>query len=245
MQVHAINLDRDTDRWERFMQLNGELVDVVRVSAVDGRGIDRAALAAHGFLLEPCSRTDGAMGCACSHIALWFKAVDTNQTLTIVEDDTVLAGDFASAAQRVLAELPADWDVVVWGWNFDGYLWAEIPEGVGICRLTFDEEEMRNNIDVFRTSEQPHAPVRLRHCFGTHAYTITPAGAQAMLDASLPVTDRLVRFNDVPTENSTYENATHDLDMNRAYPTLRSYACMPPLALSENRRETSHTWKWG
>lgn len=77
----------------------------------------------------------------------------------------MLAGDLRTAAQRVLAELPADWDVSWSGLELDGYLWAEIPEGVGIRRLTFDEEEMRNNIDVFRTSEQPHAPVRLRHCF--------------------------------------------------------------------------------
>lgn len=238
MRVHAINLDRDTDRWTRFEQLNGALVDVVRFSAVEGAGVDRAALAANGFIVEPCSRTDGAIGCACSHIALWYQAVDSGETLTIVEDDTILAGDFAEEAERVLAELPAGWDVVMWGWNFDTYMFAEIPEGVSICRLEFDQPEMRKHIEVFRAGGHRPTAVRMRHCFGTHAYTITPAGARAMLEACLPMTDRLVAFS---CGGVVVDNSDVDKDMNRAYPALRSYACLPPLAVSENRRETSRT----
>jgi hypothetical protein len=29
--------------------------------------------------------------------------------------------------------------------------------------------------------------------------------------------------------------------MNTAYPKLKSYVCMPPLAVSENRQDISHT----
>ncbi|MDQ1342894.1 MAG: hypothetical protein QG571_1514 [Pseudomonadota bacterium] len=42
-------------------------------------------------------------------------------------------------------------------------------------------------------------------------------------------------------EDSTYPNLGFDVDMNRVYPNVRAYACMPPLVLSENWRETSHT----
>ncbi|HOB50191.1 MAG TPA: glycosyltransferase family 25 protein [Mycobacterium sp.] len=241
MRVHAINLDRDTDRWERFMRLNGDVVDVVRVPAVDGQAIDRAALTEHEFIVEPCHRTPGALGCACSHFALWFRAVDSGETLTVVEDDAILAGIFGTEAERVIDGLPPGWDLVLWGWNFDGYLWAEIPEGVSVCRLTFDQEEMRKHIDVFRADNRPRTAVRLRHGFGTLAYTITPTGAAAMLEACLPMTDRLVTFRGVAVEDFLYPNLTNDVDMNRAYPDVRAYACMPPLALSENWRETSHT----
>jgi GR25 family glycosyltransferase involved in LPS biosynthesis len=241
MQVHAINLDRDTDRWARFEQRNGGVVDVVRVPGVDGRTLDRAALTAHGFIVEPCHRTIGSIGCGCSHFALWYQVVDTGESLTVVEDDAILAGNFASEAERVLDRLPAGWDIVLWGWPFDGYLWAEIPEGGCVCRLTFDQEEMRKHIDVFRANDHPRTAVRLRHGFGTLAYTISPAGARAMLDACLPMTDRLVAFRGVAVEDSTYPNLGFDVDMNRVYPNVRAYACMPPLVLSENWRETSHT----
>ena len=152
--------------------------------------------------------------------------MQTREALTILEDDTVLVGDFAAASQRVLDEVP-DWQLVVWGWNFDVLLWAEIPEGVSPCRLGFDQEMMREKIGAFPADRRPRAPVRLRHFFGTHAYSITPAGAAIMLDACLPMTDRLIRFCD----GSVFHNLTKDTDVAAAVGGMRAYACMPPLAL--------------
>lgn len=241
MQIHVVNLDRHPERWETFRHRNAALltgsgVNLTRFSAVDGAGVDRAALADAGDLIEPCTRTDGALGCALSHVALWRHAVRSGETITVLEDDTVLTGDFATAAVGVLAAVPG-WELVMWGWNFDRWLWAEVPEGVGPCWLEFDETTMRDNLAAFPADRHPRAAVRLRHCFGTHAYSITPAGAQRMLDACLPMTDRLVRFFD----GSVYAATSVDTDMNTAYRALRAYACLPPLALAENHTESSST----
>lgn len=238
MRVHVINLDRDTDRWARFQRLNSFLPDVVRFRAVEGAGVDRAALAANGFIAEPLTRSDAAMGCACSHIALWFQAVDNDEVVTILEDDSVLAPNFVPAANRFLERLPPDWGLVKWGWNFDSFVWAEIPEGVSLCRMAFDEEAMRVNLETFRTSHPSPVPIRLRHAFGTQAYTVSPTGARALLDAVLPMTDRIVSF---PGFDVALRNASNDVDVNMVYPLIRAYACVPPLAVSENRVETSHT----
>lgn len=238
MRVHAINLDRDTDRWAQFQTRNAGLVDVERFPAVEGSAVDRSALTADGSIVEPLNRNAGALGCACSHIALWRRAVESDETLTIVEDDTVLAGNFADEAARVLGELSAGWDVVMWGWNFDMPLWAAIPDRVSVCRMDFDQNQMREHLGAFRAGRQPRTAIRLRHCFGTHAYSVTPTGARALLRACLPMTDRLVSFNEA---DLVLANSNHDTDMNRAYPALRAYACLPPLALSENRHEASHT----
>lgn len=242
MRVHAINLDRDTDRWAQFERRNAPLVEVVRVPAVDGSAVDRAALVADGSIIEPLTRNDGALGCTLSHIALWRQADATDETLVIVEDDTILAENFAAEAARVLDGLRSGtdpgWDLVMWGWNFDMPVWADIPDRVSLCRLDFDQEQMRRHIATFRTGSGPRAAVRLRHCFGTHAYSVTPAGARALLAACLPMTDRLVSFR--PAE-LVLANSHHDIDMNRVYPALRAYACLPPLAISENRHEASHT----
>ncbi len=57
MQVHVINVDRDADRWERFMRLNGDVIDVVRVPTSDGvRAVDRADLVESGIIAETCRR---------------------------------------------------------------------------------------------------------------------------------------------------------------------------------------------
>lgn len=244
MRIHAINLDADTARWERFQRLNGTAADIIRFPAVDGATVDRAALSANAFIAEPLSRTDAALGRTCSHIALWYQAVDTHTTLTIVEDDAVLAANFASAARRILDRLNGDrlsggwddsgwddrgWDIVVWGWDFGVAAWAEIPAGVTVCRLEFDQAEMARNVDGFRFGDPPRTAVRLRHCRGPVAYTVTPSGARALLDAALPITDRTVEFS---CGAEVVANATHDVDMNRVFPELRTYACMPPMALA-------------
>ena len=68
-------------------------------------------------LFEPGLRYNaGAIGCAMSHLMLWQEAADTNQALTIVEDDAILRHDFHDQAARAIERLPADWDIVVWAW---------------------------------------------------------------------------------------------------------------------------------
>lgn len=233
MRVHVINRDRHTDRWARCERLNGGVVDLVRFPAVDGRTVDRADLITQGFLIEPCTRTDQEMGSALSHCALWQQAVDSDETLTVIEDDTVLAGNFAAVARRMLSELPTDWDIIMWGWDPSEHLWAEIPEGVSVCRLEFHQAEMRKHIEVFRAGCRSHTAVRLRHCMGTPAYTITPAGARTMLDACLPMTDREVV---VSCGGAVMNNPMIDADMNRVFPESRAYACLPPVAMREGER---------
>jgi glycosyl transferase family 25 len=138
----------------------------------------------------------------------------------------------------LLALLPEDWGIVLWGWNFDSFLWAEIPEGVARCRIEISQPELRANLEVFRREKRPHAPIRLRHTFGVMAYTLSPRGAEAMLATCSPITDRIVEF---PGFDIALNDGPVDIGMNRVYPTMPSYVCMPPLAVSENLHEESHT----
>lgn len=231
MRIHAINLDRQTGRWSRFLDVAG-VADVVRFAAVDGAAVNRTALADNGFIAEPLSRTDAALGRTCSHVALWYQALETSEPLTIVEDHAVLAATFPAAAQQVLDAL-TDWDLVVWGWDLDSVLWAQIPEGVSVCRVRFDRADMPgDHLETFRTGTGPHTAVRLQHCLGSFAYTVRPAGARALLEACLPITDRRVT---VGADATTLANTTPDVDLNLVYPAVRAYACFPPLALAGRR----------
>ncbi|MDQ1342895.1 MAG: hypothetical protein QG571_1515 [Pseudomonadota bacterium] len=230
MQVHVINFDGDTDRWKLFQRMNAGGIDVVRVLGIDPGTIDRGRLVESGFIAEPCSRSDRAISRWCSHVALWSQAVENDEILTVVEDGVVLAGDFGLEAQRVLRELPAGWDIVMWGWNFDEALWTEIPDGVSVCRMDFNDQQMCRHIDGFRAGGSRPTAVRLRHCFGSPAYTVTPAGARILLDACLPMTDSKIAFS---CGGVVVDSQSIDADMNRAFPAMRAYACIPPIAIAE------------
>ena len=233
MQVHVINVDRDADRWERFMRLNGDVIDVVRVPTSDGVGaVDRADLVESGIIADTCRRSNRAISRWGAHIALWSRAVGSGETVTIVDDDAVLAGNFRSAAQQVIDGLASGWDIVMWGWSFDEALWTEIPDGVSVCRIEANNEEMRKHIDGFPSSCGSPTALRLRHCFGSFAYTVTPAGAQVLLDACLPLTDEPITFS---CGGVVVDDPARDADVNKALPAMDAHVCVPPLALKDHR----------
>jgi GR25 family glycosyltransferase involved in LPS biosynthesis len=236
--VYVINLDRDHERMWQFSETNGHVTEFTRFSAVDGREADRAALQREGIISHNLTYNNGQLGCALSHIALWRAAAAENRAITVVEDDAILAPNFALARDEFVARLPAECSIALWVWNFDRSVWAEIPEGVAKAVLQFDQDALRANLEVFRGSEVAHAPVRLRHAFGSMAYTVSPAGAKALLEMCPPLARRFIHFEGF---GIGIPNNGIDCMMNTAYPKLKLYVCVPPLAVSENRQDTSHT----
>lgn len=240
MSVHVINLDRDPERLRLFHETNAHLTDYIRFSAIDGREVDRAALRRDGIIADNLTYNNGQLGCALSHIALWRDAIAEDRVITVLEDDAILAPDFPPAHDALLQRLPVGWSIVLWGWNFDRSVWAEIPEGIANAVVNFDQDALRKNITRFRQEAVAHAPIRLRHAFGTLAYSVSPAGAKALLEACLPLARQFIRFDGF---GIGIPNNGIDCQMNTAYPKLKAYVCLPPLAVSENRHDTSRTYR--
>jgi glycosyl transferase, family 25 len=238
VSIYVVNLDRDDERLRSFSATNGHLAEFTRFSAVDGRAADRSVLQQEGVIASNLTYNNGQLGCALSHVALWRGAAAENRVITVVEDDAILAGNFLPARDDVLSRLPPDWSIVLWGWNFDRSVWAEIPEGVAKAILQFDQDALRENLEVFRRSAVAHAPVRLRHAFGSMAYSVSPTGARALLELCLPLSRQFIRFEGF---GIGIPNNGIDCMMLSAYPKLKAYVCMPPLAVSENRQDISHT----
>jgi glycosyl transferase family 25 len=128
MIVHLINLDRDKERLARFKNLNAHLPKILRPSAIEGRRLDRQELQRTGYISNDLSYNNSALGSAHSHIELWRKSVEYDEPVTVAEDDAIFAQHFVSAFDVFFRKLPTDWDIVLWGWNFDAFLWVEIPE---------------------------------------------------------------------------------------------------------------------
>src|SRR5262245_24558679 len=109
MLIHLINLDRSADRLSILQTVNAHLANVVRSPAVDGRKQDIASLIANGTIDQVSATTHytpGAIGAALSHVALWTKAINEQQSLTVCEDDAIFNINYARASQSLIERLP-------------------------------------------------------------------------------------------------------------------------------------------
>jgi len=232
----VINLDRSTQRWASFEKANAAVVPFTRFSAIEGAAQSRAGLQANGLMNMDVQYTDGAVGCALSHIALWRKAADENRNLTICEDDAVFNAEFTLRSEALLQQLDGKFDLILWGWNFDSVLSYQILPGVSLCAARFEQGRMRAQIDRFRTMRFQPSLYRLVRAFGLPCYTVSATGAKALLERVLPLRNMAVSF---PGYDHMFSNNGIDIVTSAHYPDLRAYVSLPPLVVTPNERAVS------
>jgi len=235
--IQVISLQRSPERRARFANLNAGL-DYTFFDAVDGSQIDLekffgGPLAEAGLPYSP-----GAVGCALSHMTLWQKAAKDGTALTIVEDDAILHWDFKARSQAVLRRLPANWDLIVWGWNFDAHLSLHTIPGLAPMTVLSNQADMRRSIRKFQVNPIDPNPYRLDKCFGTCGYTISPAGGRKFLANCFPLRNDSVYFAHL---NHAIVNNGIDDAMNRIYSATLSFAALPPLLVTPNDHAESLT----
>lgn len=236
--AYLINLDRSTDRLERFRRRNGHLTEVTRFAAVDGAGVSRDELAAAGYIRPSLSFGPGKLGCVMSHVRLWERAAADDRAITVLEDDVVVSHHFERCAPQVIASLPADWDFIAWGNNFPtAYVWVDL--GASRARLEpygAHAWRTRREIASFQQTAFCGGALRLLHAFGTSAYSISAAGARKALAHFLPLRDRLVEF---PEADVVTPAVGADSTLCGLYPSIKAFICLPPLAITLHRVEAS------
>jgi len=232
VDIHIINLDRCKDRWQAFETLNaGSGVNFRRFSAIEGRAVAREPLAERGIITADLSYTDAALGCALSHLALWDLALETNRVVTICEDDAILNRGFGPAADALMASLPRDWDVVLWGWNFDSVLLFNMIPGVSPCLGMFDQDRMRMGVEAFQAAPLAPQPFRLINALGMVGYSVSPAGAKAIRQHCLPFRNLEVFLAGL---GRALPNTGVDIVLNDLYRRLNAYVCFPPVIITQN-----------
>jgi glycosyl transferase family 25 len=232
VEIVYINLAARPDRNERFLRLNAGLADFRRMDAVVGAIQRTDDLIRAGVIVEPLiSFTPGALGNALSHKQVWEQCAAGDAAVTLAEDDAAISRHFARKAPEVLAKLPADWDIILWGWNFDSVLhvgfMGEIKEAV----TYFDARPLGPRVAEFQAADYDVMPLRLVNAFGIVSYSITPAGARRLLAACFPLRNEAIP---IPGLNRQLLNISLDATMNKHYRSLRSYVCFPPLVWTEN-----------
>ncbi|ASU37178.1 glycosyl transferase [Herbaspirillum sp. meg3] len=233
--VRVISLDDALARRASFLEKNSHL-DYEFINAVRGTSIAAEVLNDPSLFASNLNYTKGAYGCALSHLAIWFDAIDNNEIMTVAEDDAIFRHDFQSMQQQLLSNLPDDWDIVMWGWNFDSILSLNSMPEVSPAVIFFDQNQLRNRTYEFQIATQRPNLLPLDKCFGTPAYSISPKGAEKFIKGCFPLQHFLLYF---PGLNRELPNNGIDIAMNRFYSSTNSFACFPPLVITKNEHDTS------
>ncbi len=235
MQIHCINLDRSTDRLAAFARVNAHLPDIIRVPAAEGATQDRAELITTGVIEDSVPYSAGAIGCALSHIALWRHAVACQAPLTIAEDDAVFSHDAGAHFAALSATLPADWEYVAWGYGFHNFIWIETLPGISATEIRLHQGGLQEGFDHFQASTLRPSLFRLRHMFSTLCYSVSPRGAQRLLDFCIPLRAEHIGF---PDFGIVIDNLGIDCKMNGIWPSMSAHIALPPIAIASLQTST-------
>lgn len=238
MRLNVISLPARADRRSQFTAWNARPgVEIVFVDAVIGSTLSRDDLVQRKLLASDATNfSPGALGNALSHHKLWTEAAATSAPILVCEDDACLRADFAAHASAALAQLPAEWDIIYFGYNTNATVAVESADGLKAL-MHFDESVKRTPgyFESFSVTSAP-APASLS-CFqawGTLAYAISPRGAAKLLQLCFPLNDAadIYMFG----QNRKLKPYTLDGVINLALQRspVSAHCLFPPLAVSAN-----------
>ena len=236
MRYHLLNLARSPERLATFRQKNPECGYFALRLAVDGKQQDRATLISQGLMQPDLSYTDGAVGCALSHLSLWLDVMQRNEAATIAEDDAILRSDFREQQEKLLTTLSPDWDLVHWGFNTDAYVTFQLIPGVTPFTGMVYHNLVLNHLEEFRSARVPSRLESLLRCHGTMCYSISPRGAKKLLDYIVPLRPMSVMY---PGLEHIKANTGIDDMMADHYGYMKAYVCLPPLVVSLHDTQNS------
>jgi glycosyl transferase, family 25 len=238
MKFYVISLERTPERLEAFYATNGNRERIEHFPAVDGKTLDRRVLVEQELIeANLAGYTDGALGCALSHKRLWERAVETGEPVTILEDDAVLNHQFVRGADATASQ-SSDWDYLQWGWNFDAYLTFQLPGSFSTCVTRFNQTQMRQRIPRFQQEDIAPGFHKLICAFGIPAYTVSPRGAEKLLDWCFPLVPGEVF---VPGLERSVPYDGIDTVMNSFFPEphVQAFVAFPPLVVTPNEQSIS------
>jgi GR25 family glycosyltransferase involved in LPS biosynthesis len=174
--AYVINLDRRDDRMEKLFTHNPELKDrVERLSAVEGKTLQLTPTLARLFKPHDFFWKKAIMGCALSHLTLWWQLVHEKpeiSTYLIMEDDVKLQQGWEEKWREAAGHVPDDADVV--------YLGGILPPN----RQGF--QSVKEKVNAYFSRVGPNQmfgqkqPNRYFH-WCNYAYILTRKGAEKIL----------------------------------------------------------------
>jgi GR25 family glycosyltransferase involved in LPS biosynthesis len=174
--AYVINLDRRKDRMEKLYKNNPSLeLRLERISAVEGKKIQLTPQIARLFRPHDFMWKKAIMGCALSHLSLWWRLAnekpDINSYL-ILEDDAKLSPEWEEKWKKAASHVPENYDII--------YLGGILPPN----RDAFEHHKERVNDYFSRVALNQifgqREPTRYIH-WCAYAYVLSKQGAQKVL----------------------------------------------------------------
>ena len=237
----VISLDNSSQRYKKFNINNSHLNHQI-FQGIFGKNLTKEEIVNSGLysnsLLESNLVSDGAIGCAASHRALWNEVVSTEKAMLILEDDVVTHKNithFINKNYRQLMEI----DIIFFTINTNTILQSISPEGMETVTMFRDLYPLEDWIKktLLNTNLVSVRPHKLIKGFGTAAYFITPAGAKKMEEKIFPLSGATVN---IPKINEKLLSVALDVEANRFYHELDAYICLPFLAFTPNINSTTN-----
>jgi glycosyl transferase family 25 len=237
MEICYINLAERKDREAVFLKVNSHLTNLRAVGAVSGGAIDFKTLIEAGIVAGALPNfSAAALGNALSHGRVWQHCAPRGIGVTIAEDDAVFNCHFERKAAQVIAKLPVDWDVIFWGWNFDAHLAVEIIPGLKRSVMALEGSKLGEKIEDFKRLDFEVAPLRVLGLFGSVAYSASAKGVQFLASNCFPLRHELIPMSSI---SKAIWNCSLDVTMNKYFPMMKAYVCVPPLVWTENDKAVS------
>lgn len=228
--MRFLSLLRTPERLAAFRATNPH-VHADHQPAIDGREVSYV-----DFIPPSLNFTPGATGCFLSHLAFWDHVAERGEAETIFEDDAVIHHHFDELSNYVLASLPYDWHICLWGWNVDGALMAELLPGTPAI-VAFDQDTLRTKITDFQAADVRPRPYPLHRFHGTVSYAVSPTGVAALRPLCVPAPTAPISYPSF----QTLPNNGIDRTINAAIATgrIRAFVAFPPLVITANDHATS------
>ncbi len=234
----VISLSRTPERREAFFRENESAFPGITVfEAIDGNKVSRDDAAAQGIIGKGVhTYTQGAIGSAMSHRALWQQCAADREPMVVFEDDAILRRDFAERLPAVIAAAGAEWHIIRLGFNFDSILDVRMTDFCDLRSVFSIAVPSKQQMKTFAASQAPVHLFNLNNAFGICAYVISPRGARILLKRCFPLDSRLVHL---PSLKRSVMASGTDYMMNAVYRDINAYVTVPPLALTPNDRSNS------
>jgi glycosyl transferase family 25 len=233
---YAISLDPAGDRYRTFAARNAHLGEITIFKAIKGADIPVDERVSSGLLTPELfaagTVTEGTLGCAASHRAVWRKIAAASEGAVIMEDDVlthVALPLFIDKYRNLLRNT----EVVFFGVNTDSVLATVTPQGLSVQETMApqkpDPQWIANAFANTTLSDvQPH---RLLKGFGLCCYWLSPPGAAKLLESCYPLT---LEGTDIPFMQKKWPGSAIDGRMNAFLPLMSAYVTRPFLAYSPN-----------
>lgn len=232
MKYFVISLKRTPERLEEFRRQNlnfeAEIFD-----AIDGNSVDRDFLLSNGIITESIKNryTNGAIGVALSHRDLWKQCMESNQPITVIEDDAFLAKNFETIVESNTYD--DGWDFIFWGSNLDQCVGVHLIPGIVYSEFKTHQDQLISNIWQFRSLNIQSVLYRCSFAVGLVCYSISPKGASYLLNNVFPLRDYQRPYLNFGIDHSVLEELQN----------ITAWYSIPPLALTKNDQNTSTVQK--